>query len=40
VIAAFIDTYHHRPRSGLNYRTPREVAATWQDRQDDLTLAA
>jgi putative transposase len=36
VIGAFIDTYHHRPHSGLNYRTPREVAATWQDHQDDL----
>ncbi len=33
-------TYHHRSHSGLNYRAPREVAATWQDRQDDLTLRA
>ncbi len=39
-IKAFIDTYHHRPHSGLNYRTPREVAATWQHHQDDLTPAA
>ena len=22
--------YHHRPHSGLGYRTPREVAATWR----------
>ena len=25
VIAGYIDHYHHRPHSGLNYRTPREV---------------
>ena len=29
-IAAYIDTYHHRPHSGLGYRTPHEVAATWR----------
>ena len=40
VIGAFIDAYHHRPHSGLNYRTPREVAATWQDHQDHLNPAA
>lgn len=40
VIDTFIDTYHHRPHSGLNYRTPREVAKTWQDHQDQLTPAA
>ena len=40
VIGAFIDRYHHRPHSGLNYRTPQEVAATWQHHQDDLTPAA
>jgi putative transposase len=28
VIGAYIDGYHHRPHSGLAYRTPREVAAT------------
>jgi len=39
-IAAYIDRYHHRPHSGLAYRTPREVAATWQDHRDDLTPAA
>ncbi len=33
VIGAYIDSYHDRPHSGLNYRTPREVAATWQDHQ-------
>jgi hypothetical protein len=30
VIGAYIDSYHHRPHSGLAYRTPREVAATWK----------
>ena len=40
VIGADIDRYHHRPHSGLAYRTPREVAATWQDHRDDLTPAA
>jgi hypothetical protein len=32
--AAYIDTYHQRPHSGLAYRTPAEVAQTWRDRQD------
>jgi putative transposase len=40
VIGAFIDPYHHRPHSGLDYRTPREVAQTWQDHEDQLTPAA
>ena len=39
-IAGYIDRYHHRPHSGLDYRTPREVAATWQHHRDDLTPAA
>ncbi|MBA3780226.1 MAG: transposase, partial [Chloroflexi bacterium] len=39
-IGAHIDRYHHRPHQGLAYRTPREVAATWQDHQDDLTPTA
>ena len=39
-IGAYIDRYHHRPHSGLAYRTPREVATTWQDHRDDLTPAA
>jgi len=29
-IAAYVDEYHHRPHSGLGYRTPLEVAATWR----------
>ena len=28
VIATYIDHYHHRPHSRLNYQTPREVRAT------------
>ena len=40
VIDAFINTYHHRPHSGLNYRSPAEVAQTWQDHRDHLNPAA
>jgi putative transposase len=29
-IGGYIDRYQHRPHSGLAYRTPREVAATWK----------
>jgi putative transposase len=32
-IASYVDRYHHRPHSGLNYRTPHEVARTWEDQQ-------
>ena len=39
-IGAYVDRYHHRPHSGLAYRTPREVAATWKDHDDQLTPAA
>ncbi len=31
-IGQYIEDYHHRPHSGIGYRTPHEVAATW--RQD------
>ncbi len=31
VIAAYIDHYHDRPHSRLNYRTPPEVSQTWDD---------
>ncbi len=31
VIAAHIHNYHHRAHSGLDYRTPTEVAETWDD---------
>src|SRR4051812_31150422 len=36
-IGAYVERYHHRPHQGLAYRTPREVAATWQDHDDQLT---
>ena len=39
-IGAYVDRYHHRPHSRLAYRTPREVAATWKDHDDQLTPAA
>lgn len=39
-IGAYIDGYHYRPHSRLAYRTPREVAATWKDHDDQLTPAA
>ena len=31
VIGAYVTHYHDRPHSRLDYRTPREVAATWND---------
>ena len=40
VIDAHIETYHHRPHSGLNYRTPAEVAQTWDDALGDLQTPA
>jgi putative transposase len=39
-IGAYIERYHHRPHQGLAYRTPREVAATWKDHQDQSIPAA
>ena len=33
-IAAYVDSYHHRPHSGLGYRTPKEVRKTWEDAQE------
>jgi putative transposase len=40
VIGGYVDRYHHRPHSGLAYRTPREVARTWKDHDDQLIPAA
>ena len=40
VIAAHIDRYHNRPHSSLNYRTPAEVAQTWDDALGDLQTHA
>jgi putative transposase len=34
-IGTHIDGYHHRPHSGLNYRTPAEVAQTRDDALAD-----
>ena len=39
-IDKYIDRYHHRPHSRLAYRTPREVAATWKDHDDQSIPAA
>ncbi len=33
-IAGYVDRYHHRPHSGLDYRTPLEVHQTWEDLQN------
>lgn len=32
-IGGYIERYHHRPHSGLDYRTPLEVRKTWEDLQ-------
>ncbi|MCA1678277.1 MAG: IS3 family transposase [Actinobacteria bacterium] len=32
-IGGYVDRYHHRPHSGLDYRTPLEVRRTWEDLQ-------
>ena len=33
-ISGYVERYHHHPHSGLNYRTPHEVAQTWEDQQE------
>src|SRR3954470_7800212 len=33
-IGRYVDRYHQRPHSGLNYRTPDEVRRTWEDLQN------
>ncbi len=33
-IGGYVDRYHHRPHSGLDYRTPLEVRQTWEDHQN------
>lgn len=35
-VGAYIEHYHDRPHSRLNYRTPREVRQTWDDAQGAL----
>jgi putative transposase len=32
--------HHHRPHSGLGYKTPAAVATTWKDHDRQLTPAA
>ena len=39
-IGGYVDRYHHRPHSSLNYRTPLEVRRTWEDHQGLQKLAA
>jgi putative transposase len=39
-IGTYIKTYHHRPHSGLRYRTPAEVKRTWDDGQQPLAKTA
>ena len=38
-IGGYVDRYHHRPHSGLNYRTPDEVRRTWEDGRLQKTAA-
>ncbi len=33
-IGGYVDRYHHRPHSGLDYKTPYEVKQTWEDLQN------
>jgi putative transposase len=33
-LASYINRYHHRPHSGLDYRTPTKVRQTWDDAQE------
>jgi putative transposase len=39
-IGGYLDRYHHRPHSGLDYRTPTAVRRTWEDQQGLQKLAA
>ena len=39
-IGDYVHRYHHRPHSKLAYRTPREVAQTWKDLEDQSIPAA
>jgi putative transposase len=38
-IGGYVERYHHRPHSGLDYRTPLEVRRTWEDGQLQKTAA-
>ncbi len=39
-IGGYVDRYHHRPHSGLDYRTPLEVRQTWEDLPERRKQAA
>jgi putative transposase len=39
-IRGYVDRYHHRPHSGLGYRTPDEVPRTWEDLPERRKQAA
>jgi putative transposase len=39
-VGGYVDRYHHRPHSGLNYRTPDEVRRTWEDLPEHQKQAA
>ena len=39
-IGGYVDRYHHRPHSSLNYRTPLEVRQTWEDLPEHQKQAA
>ncbi len=39
-IGGYVERYHHRPHSGLNYRTPDEVRRTWEDLPEHQKQAA
>ncbi len=39
-IGGYVDRYHHRPHSSLNYRTPLEVRQTWEDLTEHQKQAA
>jgi len=34
-IGSYVERYHDRPHSSLDYRTPREVRETWEDAQEE-----
>lgn len=33
-VGGYVDRYHHRPHSRLDYKTPYEVKETWEDLQN------
>ncbi|MFY9264353.1 MAG: IS3 family transposase [Solirubrobacterales bacterium] len=39
-VGGYVDRYHRRPHQFLNYRTPKEVRATWDYPEDLQKLAA